>query len=201
MNREQARDILKGYLRSYLEEVHSVNVQRPFRCLNPEHKDEHPSMGFDKAHNRVHCFSCGFSADIIDLIKQDNNLTTDREAFALGYQRYGIDVDEDISRHTISSYRQSEIRGNESTGRGMTDFALYFSGYGLDTVLGHSRDFWLPAPEIFHPLRQRRSLPQGSLHDASYCLKDIFFEDARKFGRITTHPIQRVLRDDSVQLR
>ena len=94
MNRDQARDELRRYLEDYLAEFHEVqNTRRNFRCLNPEHEDNNPSMGFDRTHNRVHCFSCGASYDIIDLIKLDMGMATDREAFAWGYEHYGIDAD------------------------------------------------------------------------------------------------------------
>ena len=125
MDRENARNELRKHLRHYLEEVHGINVNRLFRCLSPDHRDEHPSMGFDKTHNRVHCFACGYSADIVDLIKLDNNLMTDREAFAWGYSHYDIAVDKAVSRHSISSYRQSEMH-DERDRQGVTDFTSYF---------------------------------------------------------------------------
>lgn len=34
------------------------------KCLNPEHEDTNPSLRIDKLSGLMHCFSCGFSADI-----------------------------------------------------------------------------------------------------------------------------------------
>ena len=104
MNRDQARDELRMYLEDYLVEFHEVqNTRRNFRCLNPEHEDNNPSMGFDRTHNRVHCFSCGASYDIIDLIKLDMGMATDREAFAWGYEHYGIDADTGMTNGNVRS--------------------------------------------------------------------------------------------------
>lgn len=91
-NRDEARERLREHLTDYLTEL-GVKWQRGahFRCLNPEHDDKHPSMAYDAKHNRVHCFSCGVSYDIIDLWKI-NNGGTDTEAFAALYDKYGIQV-------------------------------------------------------------------------------------------------------------
>lgn len=126
MNRNAAREELKRYLADYLGEFHGIqNTGRNFRCLNPEHDDKNPSMGFDRAHNRVHCFSCNFSADIVDLIKMDRNLST-AEAFLWGYEHYGIEVerkDSFFSYRATSSYRPTQAE--KPRGKG-ADLAAYF---------------------------------------------------------------------------
>ena len=38
---------LKSQLENYLKD-RGINPRRKFRCLNPEHDDKHPSMGFDR---------------------------------------------------------------------------------------------------------------------------------------------------------
>ena len=129
MDRIQARDELRGHLEEYIAEFHGVqNTRRNFRCLNPNHEDSNPSMGFDKAHNRVHCFSCGASYDIIDLIKLDRGMATDREAFAWGYENYCIDVD-GVTNAPLSSYRPQQtgqgVQNKQGEARGQ-DFTTYF---------------------------------------------------------------------------
>ena len=93
MNRKQAIKELRSHIVEYLRDEHEVmDVERPFRCLNPEHEDKHPSMSFDKKRQKVHCFACGVTYDIIDLIKIDHKLD-DKEAFKYGYSLYHIDID------------------------------------------------------------------------------------------------------------
>lgn len=115
MDKESAKRKLREHLREYLGRFHPEirDVTRPFRCLNPDHRDENPSMGFDKKRQQVHCFSCGVSYDIVDLIKLDNNLSSYGEAFKYGYELYGIDVDYYGSgpRHGFSFTRQDDLMG------------------------------------------------------------------------------------------
>lgn len=70
------KETLKAMLRDYLEEAHGINTRQPFCCLNPEHEDRHPSMAFDKDHNRCVCFACGARYDIFDVIGIDYGLTS-----------------------------------------------------------------------------------------------------------------------------
>lgn len=59
---------LKGMLPQYLD-ILGVSTKRPFKCLNPNHMDKTPSMSFDAKDGRhVHCFGCGATLDIFDLI-------------------------------------------------------------------------------------------------------------------------------------
>jgi len=89
MTREQAIAELKGYLKDYLE-TRGIDTRKNFRCLNPQHEDKNPSMGFDKANNQVHCFSCGAKYDVIDLISLDYNCGFN-EALNRGCEMYHID--------------------------------------------------------------------------------------------------------------
>lgn len=44
-----------------------------FKCRNPMHNDNKPSMSYNPKRNNVHCFSCGATYGLIDLIKIDFN--------------------------------------------------------------------------------------------------------------------------------
>lgn len=92
MDREQARDIVKGYLGDYLNSK-GINTRKPFNCLNPEHPDRHPSMSYDSKRQRCKCFSCGASYDIFDLIGIDYGLTDDKDIFNKAYEMYGLTID------------------------------------------------------------------------------------------------------------
>ncbi|MCL1603904.1 toprim domain-containing protein [Succinatimonas hippei] len=49
-------------------------LKAKFLCLNPAHQDEHPSMSYNTAADNVHCFACGATYDIFDLIALENHL-------------------------------------------------------------------------------------------------------------------------------
>lgn len=63
MNEEQ----LKQKLPDYLAKI-GVDTKKNFRCLNPNHADEHPSMAYDSKRDKVHCFSCDADWDLFDVI-------------------------------------------------------------------------------------------------------------------------------------
>lgn len=42
--------------------------KRNIRCLSKEHEDRHPSMGFCEDTGGFHCFACGCSFDIFDIV-------------------------------------------------------------------------------------------------------------------------------------
>ena len=53
-----------------------LNPNRRFKCLSPSHNDNNPSMSYDRNQNRVHCFSCGCSYDLFDVIGIMEGLST-----------------------------------------------------------------------------------------------------------------------------
>lgn len=92
MDRETAREIVKGYLEDYLRNK-GINTRKPFNCLNPDHPDKHPSMSYDRQRQRCKCFSCGASYDIFDLIGIDYGLADDKAVFEKAYNLYGLTID------------------------------------------------------------------------------------------------------------
>lgn len=92
MTRDQARDEAKRRIEDYLRQ-RGVDPRKEFRCLNPQHADTHPSMRFDRKHNRVKCFSCGVSYDVFDLISMDYGLDG-KAAFDKAYELFNLQVDE-----------------------------------------------------------------------------------------------------------
>ena len=76
----------KAALPMYLEDVHGINVNKPFHCLNPSHEDRHPSMAFDRHHNRCICFACGARYDIFDVVGIDYQIGNTAEKFRKTYQ-------------------------------------------------------------------------------------------------------------------
>lgn len=81
-------DSLRGYLPDYLHQK-GINPARRFCCLNPDHPDRHPSMGYDSRRQKVHCFACGADYDLFDLIALDENLSSPKEALARASELFG----------------------------------------------------------------------------------------------------------------
>lgn len=81
-------DALRPYLLDYLHSK-GINPRRRFRCLNPNHLDRDPSMGYDDQRHKVHCFACGADYDLFDLLQLDEHLTTPGEALERARELYG----------------------------------------------------------------------------------------------------------------
>ena len=77
---EDAKAELKSRLEDYLQQK-GINTRKPFKCLNPAHTDNTPSMSYDSKRNKVHCFSCNADYDLIDLIQIEYGITDVKEAF------------------------------------------------------------------------------------------------------------------------
>lgn len=58
----------KHYAEDFLQRYFGVSTTRNFKCLNPTHNDDKPSMGYDKENYRAHCFGCDAYYDIYDLV-------------------------------------------------------------------------------------------------------------------------------------
>lgn len=97
MTMEQARQEVKARLPEYLRSK-GIDPRRPFRCLNPEHQDNSPSMSYDRNHNQVHCFACGASYDTFDLIGIDYGLTG-KAIFDKAYELYNIQIEDGGAHH------------------------------------------------------------------------------------------------------
>ena len=79
---------LRPALETYLRE-RGLDPRKRFRCLNPNHYDHDPSMGYDPKRHKVHCFACGADYDLFDLLTLDNGYTSPLEALAEASRRYG----------------------------------------------------------------------------------------------------------------
>ena len=110
MDREQAKEMVKGYLPQWLES-HGCSTRKPFLCLNPAHPDNNPSMSYDRKRNKVHCFACGADYDLLDLIGIEYGLSDQRDIFDKAYSLYGVSVDrrsdprKDLAMYMVSPRR------------------------------------------------------------------------------------------------
>ncbi len=93
MDRDTAKQYIKEHLEEYLES-RGIDPRKPFRCLNPDHNDRHPSMSVDKSSSsgpHCKCFSCQAYYDTFDLIGLEYGLTEDKEIFKKAYEVFHLD--------------------------------------------------------------------------------------------------------------
>ena len=81
-------DSLRPCLADYLR-AKGIDLRRRFRCLNPDHPDRDPSMAYDARRHKVHCFACGATYDLFDLLQLDRSLASPLEALAEASRLYG----------------------------------------------------------------------------------------------------------------
>ncbi len=112
---------LKSCLPQWLRE-HGLPLHKPFACLNPAHQDAHPSMGYNEKNQTVHCFACGATYDIFDLVGQEENLTDFPSKMKAVNRRYGGGEIIRVTAKPTQAFPYKE-------GGGRSD--LYFTGRGL----------------------------------------------------------------------
>lgn len=107
----------KPLLADYLISKKGVNINKPFRCLNPGHDDKHPSMSYTGKYNICKCFSCGVSYDLFDLIGIDYNIESFKEKLNIANELYP-NIELDVSK-VFNVYENS----NDEE---IIDFSNYF---------------------------------------------------------------------------
>ena len=80
---------IRSRLKEYLWQ-NGIPTDKAFRCLNPSHNDEHPSMYYRSDMERVYCYSCKARYDIFDLIGVQYGLPYFRERYKKACALLGI---------------------------------------------------------------------------------------------------------------
>lgn len=114
---------LKSCLPQWLRE-HGLPLHKPFACLNPAHRDAHPSMGYNEKNQTVHCFACGATYDIFDLVGQEENLTDFPSKMKAVNRRYGGGEVIRVTAKPAQAFPYKEREGRPDpyfTGRGLSD--------------------------------------------------------------------------------
>lgn len=127
MTRETAKEEARARLPEVLAEVvPGFRPERPFRCLNPNHEDRHPSARYMNRTNTVRCFSCGWSGDVFDVVGAVYGLAGG-EAFKKTYAMLGIDArGGNVGRRQPS--RPRPANSNPETWQGVVDL-IYPPGW------------------------------------------------------------------------
>jgi replicative DNA helicase len=118
MDKQQAKDYIKGELGNYLTST-GRDIRKPFICINPAHQDKSPSMGYDRKRNKAHCFSCGADYDTIDVIGIDYGITDLGEKFKKAYEYFNIGWGPETTEHTHNSI-------HKDTPEQETDYTAFF---------------------------------------------------------------------------
>lgn len=103
---ERLREI-KDCMGEYLLQK-GLPLRRPFRCLNPRHEDVHPSMSYNERAGNVHCFSCGATYDLLDLIGLDYGIADFWEKYARACALFGFEAPRLEYRGSVGSARREE---------------------------------------------------------------------------------------------
>ena len=109
MNREEAKVYLIGKMEEYLLQRGlsdaCVHHNWHFRCFSPDHEDKHPSMSFNRSANKVHCFGCGVTYDIFDLIGLDYGLKDYNSQFQKACELFNVTVDNKPAKNSLNMGR------------------------------------------------------------------------------------------------
>lgn len=135
----------------YLEKYHNINnPKRFFKCLNPDHIDNNPSMMFTNKYERYFCkcFACGACYDIFDVVGLDYNLNNFKEQIEKVQEIYDgyvptskIYIEEDNKIYDYTNYYNKCIKNisksNYLQNRGITNELItkYKIGYDEDRNL------------------------------------------------------------------
>ena len=88
METKEKSNFIREHLADYMSLYHpEINLAKPFRCLNPNHRDSTASMIYNPpgAYTAsLYCFGCGCRYNTFDLIAFDNNVTEFRDAYKIG---------------------------------------------------------------------------------------------------------------------
>lgn len=135
MDRDTAKQYVKAELELYLQ-GRGINTSRPFRCLNPAHNDNKPSMSIDRSSKsglHCHCFSCHAYYDTFDLIGIEYGLTEETDIFNKAYEIFGIEIDSPLQGDNKQYQNQHKTEQN-------THYTLHKEDYTMEYTIDDIRD-------------------------------------------------------------
>lgn len=129
MDRQQARDTVKGYLRDYVEKITErdtkagSNMYKCPLCDSGKHggRNSNGAFSITKDGQSWKCFSCGRGGDIFDLIAEYEGITEQGAVFNRAYEMYGIKIDDNTDSNIhINTY--TNIKKKEKPAEDLTDY-------------------------------------------------------------------------------
>ena len=134
------KDAENNYNEFMMNYLSTTNYYHPkfFNCRNPNHIDNKPSMKFNPKNNKVHCFSCGVTYGLIDLVMVDNKLTYPE---ALNYIRVNLLHEKPIALKITNQicdytqfYNSLDINYTYTQKRGINDYIAFRFGVRYNKV-------------------------------------------------------------------
>ena len=131
-NNDYLKQEINSQLENYLITHRGIdNPNKPFLCFF--HSEKTPSMSFDRSNNRVHCFGCGKSADLLDLIAHDYNTSSFPETIERACNILGIAYNPEISEPLKK--RTPAPQPSESKSSAPEDLTVYEKEYNKTDYL------------------------------------------------------------------
>ena len=100
-------DDMKANLQSYLE-MQGYDTRSLFNCINPEHTDTNASMKYYDD-NKVYCFGCGASFDLIDCISILEHLDK-KSAFKRAIDLYSHNYSQTKAKPVIATNNKNKTK-------------------------------------------------------------------------------------------
>ena len=133
---QQAKEQLGDRNADLMQEILQMEKYNPQRklgcCPNPDHDDHNPSCSYDPKRHLFHCFSCGYTIDLVSAYMLSGMSFTDacRKLFAeAGYQYDFSDIDRHVKqrdyRYPKPKYAENRDEVNAYwRGRGISEKTL-----------------------------------------------------------------------------
>lgn len=108
---QHKEEINTQYLEQYVQTTRPTKPGANIQCLyahqHAKGTDKNASMGYNRANNKYHCFSCNKVANIFDFIKEDTGATTDKEVIEYLNSYYNIEP------FTLNTNKTSTFKDNK----------------------------------------------------------------------------------------
>ena len=164
MNSNLTKDDIKNELSGYLS-AKGIDVKKSFRCLNPDHADNNPSMKLDPKRNKVHCFACGADYDIFDIVGIDYGIYDNKAKFKKTYEIFNVTIQkpETDYKEFFKDAHRHITETDYIALRGISDAVCE------RFMLGYVRYWRHPKASVNVPTSPRIIIPTG---DNSYLARD-----------------------------
>lgn len=114
MKYTDAKEYLRAKLPDYLRD-RGLSTTGKFRCYNPKHDDDDPSMSYDKKRQKCHCFGCKADYDIFDMIGIDYGLSGFNDQMKKAAEMYNVQIERDPSYRKPASDQTAAGSRNTAT--------------------------------------------------------------------------------------
>jgi Replicative DNA helicase len=179
------KDDIKNELPGYLS-AKAIDIEKSFRCLNPNHADNNPSMKLDPKRNKVHCFACGADYDIFDIIGIDYGIADNKAKFKKTYEIFNVTFqkrEENLSQFFKEAH--SHIHETDYLAlRGISDAVC------KRFMIGYVRYWRHPKAPQNTPVSPRMIIPTG---ENSYLARDTRYdlsETEKKYSKSKVGKVQ-----------